>query len=1100
MNPEYETLNSQCEDLVSPTEKCDQKNDQEVEQEFLTDSPGLKDSQWTEYQTFYDLVPGLYFCLDKRGKILTLNQFGLERLSWTQEDLIGQSIYQLIPAEVLIQFQQKFSELLTFQSSFLEWESQFLTRNEPRLNVTIRGIFSDKCPQKTILLFCQEIASCSISRTEIKLNNILNHVHASIAQFQFFPDKTWIFDYFSPAYEDIFGYTPEELLAEPYLWISRVFPEDIETVFPHVGENIFAEKRITIEYRFFHKNNSIFWISSTFTSYYDSEQNLWIVTVISTDISDCKYLESALKNSKAQLQDIINNAVAAIISFCFFPNRTWEYNFYSKGCEIVFGYKPEELMADKYLWFSRVFPEDQEQVLLPILDLFLTEKSIHIEYRFYRKDGSLRWISDTYTIRYDPSISGYMITTIATDITAYKSAEKALKASENRFRQLAETIGEVFYIVDANTRQIIYVSPAYEKLWERSCQSLYEHPHAWLESIHSEDYDRVLEAYNNLFDTKFFQDEYRLIRSDGSICWIFDRNFPIYDNQGNLLHFVGLAEDVTERKKAEETLRKKAEKEQIFNRVTQRIRQSLNLEDILLTTVTEIRELLQADRVLIYRIELNGEGRVLTEAIALDIPSLLGVPLPKEIFPKECFPLYRQGRIRTVIDIETDSMSPCLVETLRQIEVRSKMVVPILASTPERDELRENLWGLLIAHQCYSPREWLPSEVDLLKQLASQVGIGIQQSYLYQQTELQAQRQHTLNQVIQAMRRSLDLDTIFATTVSEVGKILQIDRVSIVHYVPEKKRWIPRANYSKDETLRNTPDVEIPDEENILAQRLKNLEIIKIDDVSQISDPINQPFATRFPGSWLLIPLEFNEDSSPPKKETVWGSLTIMRTPNPLPWENWEVELLSSLANQLSIAIHQSELYQKLGIANQELHRQATRDGLTQIANRRYFDEYLNSEWKNHALQQKYLSLILLDVDYFKRYNDTYGHLAGDDCLRQVARVLSEVITGSDDLVARYGGEEFAIILPETDAAKAVNMAEMIRQSIRSLYIPHQGSLVSHFVTVSVGIATVIPSFETRPQYLIDYADQALYTAKGKGRDCSVNFHYGTMGIKLIID
>ena len=161
----------------------------------------------------------------------------------------------------------------------------------------------------------------------------------------------------------------------------------------------------------------------------------------------------------------------------------------------------------------------------------------------------------------------------------------------------------------------------------------------------------------------------------------------------------------------------------------------------------------------------------------------------------------------------------------------------------------------------------------------------------------------------------------------------------------------------------------------------------------------------------------------------------------------------------------------------------ATTDGLTQVANRRCFDERLQSEWHRLMQGKQQLSLIMLDVDYFKRYNDCYGHQAGDTCLVQVAKAATAAVKRSTDLFVRYGGEEFAAILPSTDAAGAIAVAESMRQAIRDLGIPHEQSEVSSIVTVSMGIATVIPTAKISPDELVAVADRALYDAKRQGRD-----------------
>lgn len=189
------------------------------------------------------------------------------------------------------------------------------------------------------------------------------------------------------------------------------------------------------------------------------------------------------------------------------------------------------------------------------------------------------------------------------------------------------------------------------------------------------------------------------------------------------------------------------------------------------------------------------------------------------------------------------------------------------------------------------------------------------------------------------------------------------------------------------------------------------------------------------------------------------------------------------LRQRVRLLIQQIRLYQQLEAANQELQRLASYDALTQVANRRRFDEYLQQEWQRMLRDQQQLSLILCDIDCFKPFNDTYGHQAGDDCLRQVASVIKQAARRSIDLPARYGGEEFAVVLPNTDQEGAILVAQEIQLSVKQLAIAHQSSKVNSVVTVSLGVASTIPSLITSPQLLITAADKALYQAKAEGRD-----------------
>lgn len=194
-----------------------------------------------------------------------------------------------------------------------------------------------------------------------------------------------------------------------------------------------------------------------------------------------------------------------------------------------------------------------------------------------------------------------------------------------------------------------------------------------------------------------------------------------------------------QRQKIEISLKQQTQRERFVNQITQHIRQSLNLEVVLNTTVAEVKTFLQADRVLIYRIWEDGTGSAMTEAVTSNYPSILGQTFPEEVFPMEYHQAYTQGKIRTITNIDQDDVETCLADFVKQFGVQSKLVVPILQENRdpslESESKSPYLWGLLIAHQCAFCRQWQPWEIELMKQLANQVAIAIQQSELYEQLQ-----------------------------------------------------------------------------------------------------------------------------------------------------------------------------------------------------------------------------------------------------------------------------------------------------------------------------------------------------------------------------
>ena len=168
---------------------------------------------------------------------------------------------------------------------------------------------------------------------------------------------------------------------------------------------------------------------------------------------------------------------------------------------------------------------------------------------------------------------------------------------------------------------------------------------------------------------------------------------------------------------------------------------------------------------------------------------------------------------------------------------------------------------------------------------------------------------------------------------------------------------------------------------------------------------------------------------------------------------------------------------------NEKLRLMATVDGLTGVMNRRCFDEMLDREWKRSLREKVPVAIVMVDVDYFKKYNDTYGHQSGDECLRQVAEAMEKRVHRPSDYAARYGGEEFVLLLSNTSLDGAIKVAEDIRLLIENLKLPHAASEVSSYVTISLGVMTLIPDAGMQISEVVRKADQALYYAKRRGRN-----------------
>lgn len=373
----------------------------------------------------------------------------------------------------------------------------------------------------------------------------------------------------------------------------------------------------------------------------------------------------------------------------------------------------------------------------------------------------------------------------------------------------------------------------------------------------------------------------------------------------------------------------------------------------------------------------------------------------------------------------------------------------------------------------------------------------------------QLAQQQRLRQVERKLRSSLELSNIFGAAVVESAALLGAKQAVLLGYQDETQSWQQVAQYCQNQSLAWQPLFSIVRSESPdLMRQLMLGETVQLYSQQPLPTTETRQWLACWPGSWLLVPVQKTSYSSYSLNEPFsflatnktshsdaahWGFIALALTDSEV-WRADAITCAESIAVELSLAIAQAKQHQALMSANQALQKLALLDGLTTLANRRCFDEHLASEWQRLARDQQPLSLILCDLDHFKRYNDSFGHPAGDRCLRKVASALLDGPQRPADLVARYGGEEFAIILPNTDTNGAWRIAQKIHSSIRALKIAHAADNDRPYVTVTMGVSTVVPGHDTTAQILLQAADLALYHAKKQGRDRTyVHAHYNTV-------
>jgi PAS domain S-box-containing protein len=697
-------------------------------------------------------------------------------------------------------------------------------------------------------LAARQQVELALKESQLQLQQILDSAQATIVGFQVFADGQWNYLYYSQGAEQIYGFSPDQFFADPYLWDSRVPEEDVrQASIRHRLEDIVAERPISTIYRFLHKDNSLRWIHCTMVPRRDDAQNCWFVTAVGVDITEQKLLEEELRRyervvsatvdgislvdptytyrlinntylrwNQKHRDQIVGHTVAELlgeetftrlvkpnidrclqgevvtyedwfefpgvkqkfVSVTYSPYRdlngmisgivasthdltslkrteqvlyetqmqyltlvntvqgivweadpaTFQFTFVSAQAEKILGY-PVSQWLEPGFWVDHIHPEDREAVIKFCQESTQALKSHSFEYRMISAKGEVVWLYDSVTVVDEAGVlsrlQGLMV-----DITERKLADASLKDYQQMIQQVAESTLAILYVYDLLENRNIFVNPQIEAVLGYSSAEIEEMGSSLFPSlVHPDDLFQVLTLKDRCSEAtadEILPIEYRIRHKDGSYRWLLSRDRVIKRTaNGDPWQILGVATDITHQKHLQVQLAEQVEREHLLNTVSQQIRQTLDLEQIWTAAVQEVRQLLNTERVIIYRLEQDGTGMIVSESVEPGILALLGIVIEDSCFTNHWHRSYQQGRISQINDIETAAIQPCHLELLRRCQVRANLVVPILQG--------EDLWGLLIAHHCSEPKEWQPWTVKLMQQIASQLGIAIQQAEIYTQ-------------------------------------------------------------------------------------------------------------------------------------------------------------------------------------------------------------------------------------------------------------------------------------------------------------------------------------------------------------------------------
>lgn len=845
----------------------------------------------------------------------------------------------------------------------------------------------------------------------------------------------------SDRYWEILGHDPKRQPDTSFeAEIARIHPDDRETIYNELRESVESGRPYRGEMRIRHRRGHYIWIAAKGQAIRDGEGNPVRILGTIEDIGDRKAAEEALRQSVSQYRSL-----AEAMPQCLYrKDRQGKVTYVNPALVRWSGMAEADLLGktayDVYPpALAAQYAADDARVLETgeILD---TVEEHRVPYR-----DDLIFVQVVKSPIRDGD--GHIVGTqgIFWEVTERIKLENALKASEallnSFFSQSLD--GFFFMMLDEAIawEEVDDIEAALDDVFARQkitrvndamlaqYGATREEFLGWTPAdFFRHDPQQGRAVWKRFFDAGHLHIETDERKLDGTPMIVEGDYVCLYDDRGRIVGHFGIQRDVTARKRAENDLR---EREEAFRALAE------NSPDYIMRCDRRYRFLY----------------------VNPPVAALAGLP-DTAFLGKTCEELGFSPHLVALWHGAIDRVFATGIEESLEYEMQLQSGNHVFYSrvAPELEPDGEVASVLVVAR-----------DITDLKQA---------ENALRQQVE----QEHTLRLIAGRIRETLDLDAILSAAVTEIWRSLDADRAIVFQLTSDRAGVVIQEAVSpeypvtatlrwEDECFpsecyefyrrgrgRIVPDVARDDWGSCLAEFMGEIGVL-----SKMVAPIVQR----------------GEDDS----AIVWGLLVTHACAERRQWKPEELALLEQVADQLAIAIQQSELYRRLQAANRELERLSNTDALTQIANRRHFDERLKREWRRTRREQKTLSLILCDIDYFKQYNDTYGHPAGDGCLIAIAQTLQRCINRETDCLARYGGEEFVVILPYTNLEGATFVVEKMRAAIADLNLEHQAHKSADRVTLSFGITATDFQKITAIQTLLDRADRALYQAKERGRN-----------------
>jgi PAS domain S-box-containing protein len=472
--------------------------------------------------------------------------------------------------------------------------------------------------------------------------------------------------------------------------------------------------------------------------------------LIRRETAEREEAEGSLKQERDFTNAVIDTAGALVVVL----DPEGHILRFNRAAEQLSGYSLAEV-KNRLLWDLGLIPPEDVPGVKQAFEQLKGNHSLFLNRHenFWRtKQGALRLISWSNTALINAADEVEFVMGTGIDITDRKLAELALKESEERYRDLFENASDLIQSVDAEGH-FLYVNRAWKETLGYDEAQVYQM--TLFDILHPDCREHCQALFQKLLSgEKVERVETAFLTASGETVWL-EGNVNCRFEDGVMVATRGIFRNITEQKKAAEELERQNRRAQLLANLSLKIRESLDIAEILETAVAEIQALLKADRVLVYRFQPDGSGIISNEKTQPGIPSLMGEVIEDPCFQEKYAQLYSQGRVRVVSDVESEGLEPCYLELLQKMQVRANLVVPLF--------LEQQLWGLLLAHQCSGPRQWQPFEMELLSQLASQIGIALTQAALL---ERERKRGLELEQARKAAEQAAQAKSSFLATMS----------------------------------------------------------------------------------------------------------------------------------------------------------------------------------------------------------------------------------------------------------------------------------------------------------------------------------------------